>query len=153
MNNRRIIEFLIKAKKSTYAGSGDPVPSSRPSSTDLSYSEGPLTYYDSYLGINPFIGEEALWFDETVIWSMNYIGRKLDNTFEYNFLREALKKVSSERPFRGPSVYESSDYIYRSSEKGDFDWFQGYETIEYKGQVIYEGYYHGGSVFSSDTAL
>lgn len=147
MDDRRsIVGFLIKAKKSTYAGNGKPIESSRPCSIDLTYSEDNLVYYDSYFGTNPFIGEETLRLDDKVIWSMNYIGRKLDDEFEYDFLKEALMNVRPERPFRGPSIYTSSDYTYESSEKGDFNWFQGHETIKYKGRMIYEGHYHGGSV-------
>lgn len=54
--------------------------------------------------------------------------------------------VTRERPFRGPHIYESLGYTYKSSENGDFNWFQGYETIEHNGHVIYECYYHGGSI-------
>lgn len=146
MDKTELIEFLLKAKKSTYAGSRNQVKSSRPTSNDFSYSQDRLMYYDSYLGSDPFSGEEILFLDQQAIWGMNYMGRKLDTNFDYNFLKEALQHVSSERPFRGPRIYQNSDYIYKSGEKGDFNWFQGYETIEYKGQLVYECYYHGGSL-------
>ena len=29
---------------------------------------------------------------------------------------------------------------------GDFEWFQGYEDISYKGQKIYELHFHGGVI-------
>ena len=146
MDNQEIINFLIKAKKSTYASNGNPIKSSRPCSIDLSYSQGKFMYYDSYFGTNPFIGEEIILIDSNVIWSMNYIGRKLDDKFEYNFLKEALMNVTQERPFRGPHTYESSGYTYKSSENGDFNWFQGEETISFKGTEIYECRFHGGLI-------
>ena len=50
MERSCIIDFLIKAKKATYAGKGAETASSRPQSHDLIYEEGGLTYYDTYLG-------------------------------------------------------------------------------------------------------
>lgn len=85
MDNQEIVDFLIKAKKSTYASNGDPIKSSRPCSIDLSYSQGKFMYYDSYFGTNPFIGEELLLVASNAVWSMNYIGRKLDDKFQYDF--------------------------------------------------------------------
>lgn len=61
MDRNDIIQFLIKAKKATYAGKGAETTSSRPGSHDLVYSEGELMYYDTYLGGEKFAGEEALW--------------------------------------------------------------------------------------------
>ena len=48
--DKRIVEFLIKAKKATYAGKGSETSSSRKKSHDLTYQEGNLMYYDTYLG-------------------------------------------------------------------------------------------------------
>ncbi len=39
-----IIEFLIEAKKATYAGKGAESPISRPKSHDLEYKKDSLTY-------------------------------------------------------------------------------------------------------------
>ena len=141
-----IIEFLIKAKKATYAGDGNTTNSSRPCSHDLKYFEDNFEYYDSYFGTDPFIGEEALWSNGEIIWSMNYAGRKLDKEFEYGFLKEALLLVNSENPFRGPDEYSNGDYNYMCETIGDFEWFQGYESITFQGKLVYECYYHGGIV-------
>ena len=46
--NKKVIEFLIRAKKATYAGKGAEVTSSRPNSHDLEYIEGSMKYIDSY---------------------------------------------------------------------------------------------------------
>ena len=59
--DKRIIDFLIRAKKATYAGKGAETASSRPESHDLIYREDDLMYYDTYLGGNKFAGEEALF--------------------------------------------------------------------------------------------
>ena len=49
-----IIEFLIKAKRATYAGKGSETSPTRPQSHDLTYSEGDYMYYDTYLGGGKF---------------------------------------------------------------------------------------------------
>jgi len=48
MDQTVIIEFLIKAKKATYAGDGSETKASRPNSHDLEFSEGELYYLDTY---------------------------------------------------------------------------------------------------------
>lgn len=144
--NKEIINFLIRAKKATYPSDSGVTNSSRPSSRDLKYIEDNLIYHDSYFGTNKFIGEEVLYLNGNALWSMNYVGRRLDETFEYEFLKKALLQVEFDNPFRGPSVYKDNNYTYRCSTKGTFDWFQGYETVEYKGRIVYECYYHGGTI-------
>ena len=144
--DKRIIEFLIRAKKATYAGKGAETASSRPESHDLIYREDDLMYYDTYLGGNKFAGEEALWINKKPYWSMNYVGRVTGDNFSGDFLKEALLNVPYEIPFRGPLSYANGDYTYKCEVAGSFEWFQGYETISYKGNDIYECYFHGGII-------
>lgn len=143
---RDIIEFLIKAKRATYAGRGAETTSTRPQSHDLVYSEGDYMYYDTYLGDGKFAGEEALWIKGKPYWSMNYVGRVTGADFSGDFLKEALYHVPSERPFRGPERYENGDYSYDCVIEGTFEWFQGHETICCKGERVYECRFHGGRV-------
>ena len=144
--DKRIIEFLIRAKKATYAGKGAETASSRPESHDLIYREDDLMYYDTYLGGNKFAGEEALWINEKPYWSMNYVGRVTGDNFSGDFLKEALLNVPYEIPFRGPLSYVNGDYTYKCEVTGSFEWFQGYETICYQGKEIYDCYFHGGKI-------
>jgi len=37
-------------------------------------------------------------------------------------------------------------YAYMCEIKGDFEWFSGFETINYKGVKIYECQFYGGLV-------
>lgn len=147
MDSNNIIEFLIRAKKSTYAGKGAETVSSRPRSHDLTYAENDLMYYDTYLGSNTFAGEEALWICQKPYWSMNYAGRVTGGNFSGDFLKEALLHVPFDKPFRGPETYVSGDYKYDCTVDGDFQWFQGYETIRYKGSIIYECHFHGSILY------
>lgn len=146
MNTSEEILFLLRAKKATYAGKGAETTSSRPCSHDLIYKENDYMYYDTYLGGDRFVGEEALWISGKPYWSMNYAGQVTGECFSGDFLKEALSEVPADMPFRGPSVYSHGEYTYKCAVDGDFSWFQGYETITYKGAQIYECYFHGSTV-------
>ena len=143
---RSIIAFLIRAKRATYAGKGAETAPSRIGSHDLVYRENDLMYYDTYLGGEKFAGEEALWISDVPYWSMNYLGRVTGSPFSGDFLKEALLHVPEEMPYRGPEKYANGDYTYTCSVEGDFDWFQGKETITWRGNPIYECVYHGGLI-------
>lgn len=144
--DKKIIVFLIRAKKATYAGKGAETTSSRVESHDLKYEEGEYMYYDTYLGGNKFAGEEALWISKKPFWSMNYVGRVTGDHFSGDFLKEALLRVPEDKPFRGPEFYSDGEYEFNCDSVGDFEWFQGKETIRYKGAVIYECFFHGGLI-------
>lgn len=146
MTNQSIVPFLIRAKKATYAGKGAETKSSRPHSHDLIYTENDLMYLDTYLGGEQFAGEEALWISEKPYWSMNYAGRVTGENFSGDFLKEALLHVTPDMPFRGPSVYTNKDYTYRCYVSGDFNWFQGHESIFYMNNEIYDCFFHGGKI-------
>lgn len=143
---KSVIDFLIRAKRATYAGKGAETGSSRAGSHDLAYREEDLLYYDTYLGGEKFAGEEALWIGEVPCWSMNYAGRVTGEHFSGDFLKDALLHVPFERPYRGPAAYEDGDYFYECAVCGEFGWFQGRETIRYRGEEIYECYFHGGLI-------
>ena len=144
--DKSIVSFLIRAKQATYAGKGAETASSRTGSHDLVYRENNLMYYDTYLGGDKFAGEEALWISDVPYWSMNYVGRVTGSPFSGDFLKEALLHVPEEMPYRGPEKYVNGDYTYSCSTEGDFDWFQGKETISWRGKQIYECFYHGGLI-------
>jgi len=148
--DKNIIDFLVRAKKATFAGEGAKMTPTRPSSKDLQYVEGSLKYIDTYLGSTKFVGEEALWKDDVPFWSMNYIGRPLSEYVPvellWKFLNEALLLVPEEYPYRGPLQYDNGDFSYICSVKGDFHWFFGMEEIYFKGDKVYELVFHGGDV-------
>lgn len=144
--NEDVIDFLCKAKKSTYAGKGAEIKASRPNSHDLEYVEGDLKYIDTYLGGEQFSGEEALWKNDIPFWSMNYVGRILGEGFSGSFLKEVLSLVPKDNPYRGPVIYQSGQYKYHCVINGEFEWFQGYEEIYFDNNKVYECFFHGGSI-------
>jgi transcriptional regulator with XRE-family HTH domain len=144
--NENMVEFLCRAKKSTYAAKGAEIQASRPKAHDFKYVDGEYLYIDSYIGGEQFAGEEAVWIQDMPVWSMNYCGRVLDESFSGDFLKEALLLVPEEYPFRGPSIYQNGEYSYHCIISGNLVWFQGYEEIFYANQKVYECYFHGGSI-------
>ena len=146
IRNKEVINFLCRAKKLTYAGNGMEKESSRPKSHDLIYDEGIYKYIDTYLGGERFSGEEAVWVENNPYWAMNYSGRVLDDDFSGKFLKEVLSAVNVDYPYRGPLVYENSDYKYHCIVSGEFEWFRGYEEIYFNCKKIYECIFHGGII-------
>ena len=144
--DERLISFLLRAKKATYAGHGAETAPSRPASHDLIYSEGNLQYIDTYLGGERFSGEEAIWQDGKPIWAMNYSGRVAGQPFSGDFLKDALAHVKEDNPYRGPARYSDGTYKYTMTVDGNINWYQGYEKIETEGRMVYELYFHGGLV-------
>jgi hypothetical protein len=146
MEKDKIIDFLIKAKRATYAGKGPEKAASRPMSHDLEYMESDLKYIDTYLGGEKFAGEEALWENNCPIWAMNYYGRVIADEFNGDFLKDALFQIPRDMPFRGPCEFKKDNFTYHCSTEGGFEWFSGHEEIYYNKLMVYECIFHGGII-------
>lgn len=146
-DNEKIIDFLILAKRNTYAAKKNQVESSRTASCDFYYKDdNGYEYYDTYLGGERFVGEEAVWFQHVPVWGMNYAGHVIGENFDGDFLKAALLSMPYKYPFRGPEIYTRGSYCYHCKVDGVFNWFQGYEDIFYDNEKIYECYFHGGEI-------
>jgi hypothetical protein len=144
-------EFLIKAKTGTYASNGEANEQKLADGClELTYSEGEFSYRDRYFGFDPFAGQEIVFRDGKAIWSMNYFGRTVDKKFPgtqvYAFLQKALRLVTLERPFRGPSTFEEGAFMYNDESLGTLEAFSGVERILFNGHKVYQLKYHGGIV-------
>ena len=145
-----IIEFLIKAKISTYAdGIKYKVTPTRPNSIDYHYEEDSFSYHDTYFGSKEFYGEEIVHFDNLPIWHMGYKGGVLnDETTEIyaKVLKPALKNIDNKFPLRGPKEFIVGDYKYTFKTIGTLDQFEGIERIYKKDKLVYELICHGGKI-------
>ena len=146
-----LYNFLIKAKKQTYANESiEKKDASRVGSNDYEYSDGKMTYHDTYFGGTNFMGEEVE--DNTPIWGMNYYGVTLDDSLSEeavdNALRPALIKVGEDDilPVRGPKEFENNGYKYTFEVTGDLNYFTGTETISKDGIKVYQLKCHGGLI-------
>lgn len=147
--------FLVRAKQSTYAALGDAprVPPRLPGSHQLEYEEGSRLYRDVYFGGDFFIGQETVYEVGVAVWCMGYAGGLVDGVDPalatapvYDFLREALRHVGVERPYRGPHTYQQSNYAYSDIGEGHVGNFWGVETITHLQKAVYRLRYHGGFI-------
>lgn len=157
--NSNFSNFLIKAKKSTYANSTiEKVTSSRTGSADYNYEEiidnKKYTYHDTYFGGTKFMGEEVVYYDsDKPIWGMNYYGVTFDDTLGEDAmdkaLRPALMKVGEDEsviPVRGPHKLENNGYVYTFKTNGTIENFDGIEQIYKENKLIYELHCSGGII-------
>lgn len=152
--NTKLYQFLIEAKKQTYANVNvEKQKSTRKGSYDYEYTNNEMIYHDTYFGGTNFMGEEVVYEEkDTPIWGMNYYGITLDENLSEaavdNALRPALMKVGEDDiiPVRGPKEYINGEYRYTFEVNGNIENFDGIETI-YKGtQKIYILKCHGGKI-------
>jgi hypothetical protein len=142
-------DFIVEAKRRTYAAGGPPTGSCRRASKDLGYSRGEYEYLDSYFGAAAFLGEEAVYRRGLPIWGMNYYGASIADvdagpSAMGETLHAALLEVPREAPYRGPSVYKNGDCEYRCAWEGSPTAFWGEEEILRGGTRIYSLRFHGG---------
>lgn len=148
-DTERFVKFLLDAKKATYAsGMKESAEPTRPHSKDLGYEEGDFLYLDSYFGGFGFIGQEIVYEKGAPAWGMNYYGKTIHRDVSEMpvFLKECLKLVPEEAPFRGPERYVRDGFEYRCMYSGDIADFTGKEEIYLKDRLIYELHFHGGFV-------
>ena len=143
-------DFLVKAKKETYA-SGNSPKKLADGFEEFSFEEGKYKYQDRYYARdpNPFGGEEVVFKDEKPVWMMNYYGfilGKVSHSDLYAFLRKAMSALSANKPFRGPSKLKEGSFEYTNIVKGNIDNFIGTEIIYFKGKEVYKLEYHGGKL-------
>ena len=149
-----IKEFLIEAKKQTYANEKvEKVSSSRYGSKDYEYKKDNLIYHDTYFGGTNFIGEEVVYLDNKICWAMNYYGVTLDEKLGEeaidSVLRPALMHVGEDKnviPVRGPKEFNHGEYKYTFVVEGDLDYFSGIEIIYKNDKKIYELKCNGGLI-------
>ncbi len=146
-----LLPFLIRAKKATYIGSGAKLPSSRPDSHDLAYSEGELTYRDSYFGGTDFIGQECVWDRGAPIWSMAYYGyilrpNLINGAQAAALLRQALSQPQSQGRLLDNLEFSLDEMHYAIASQGTVDHFSGRETITVQDDLAYALDYFGGMI-------
>jgi hypothetical protein len=146
-------EFLVEAKRHAYTGE-DSVRKNYKILEDgfreCIFSKDDLVYRDRYFGSDPFAGEEVVFEDGRPIWMMNYYGKLIDGNISsegiYDFLGGALAEAPEECTFRGPKFFAEGKFTYINHIEEKTERFKGAEFVLLEGQVVYELYYHGGSV-------
>ena len=147
-------EFLVEAKINTYASASGGQGSEETledGGKKFVYEEGKWRYWDRYFGSHRFTGQEIVWQNGRMVWTMNYYGgivsEKASLDEVYGFLKKALGNVTRKKPFRGPLKLWERKWLYLNMVRGSVDSFHGLEQIIYQGQEkVYELRYHGGRI-------
>ena len=143
--------FIVRAKRATYVGSGEPAAPSRAGSDDLSLADGDWSYRDSYFGGTDFHGQEVVWHRGEPVWAMSYYGYVLrpdliDAPRAGLTIKAALSPMYAEGRFLGGFEWHGPHGLYRDRSTGDAAHFQGRETISVEGVEAYALDYFGGLV-------
>lgn len=150
-NKTKLKDFLVIAKKATYATSGEGGERRLKDGTkEFVFKKGPYTYRDRYFGSNHFIGQEIVFYKLKPVWGMNYTGsvsaHNVNSHEAYLFLKKALQKVTKQNPYRGPKKYASGQWRYSCTVKGSVNAFSGQEVIFWDKKKAYELLFHGGEI-------
>lgn len=151
MDLKKLNEFLVNAHINGYASSGEGGEKNlSDGGKELEYREGLFFARDRYFGSNPFGGEEVVFYRRQPVWLINYYGKVITEsasvTEVYLFLKEALKKVPKNKPYRGPDNFKSGNFEYFNKVEGTVEKFVGEEEIFYKKELVYILKYHGGLI-------
>lgn len=143
-------KFIVEAKLNTYAKSGEGGERILSGGgKELVYERNGWKYRDCYFGFKQFAGQEVVWQNDRVVWVMNYYGGvddRLPAQAVYAFLKQALLKVVTAQPYRGPEKLMAGDFCYSNTSTGTVENFMGTEIISYRGRSVYKLVYHGGNV-------
>jgi hypothetical protein len=139
--------FLVEANAAGYAGGDEKLwTKEQDGSWTITFVEGDWKSHDNFFGGEPYGGRTIVSYRGRPVWLMVYYGwveAEFDAGMAYGLLREALKGMPEEHPFRGPAVFEASDLRYENTWDGELTRFHGNETISDGGLEIYGASYIG----------
>jgi len=150
MENRYLAlrKFLKKAKRKTFASRVSIPKLNSDGSKEYRYSEGDFVYLDRYYGSLVDTGQEQVWHNQNLLWSMSYRGGMLCEEHLsrkcFSFLKKCLRTPPLEFPIRGPNEYEEGEFKYKNNYDGDITDFVGEEEIFFNGKKVYFRNYLGG---------
>jgi len=150
VNKEELLQFIAKAHRNTYAAPKEvrrlhrceqPILAGH---KDYDFKEGDWEYHDSYAGQDWAPGREVVFLKGKPVWAMAYQGKHNESypseffqNQAFSFLRNALRNISDEMPFRGPESFKEGDFEYTFKMNGDYQYFTGREAITYKGIEVF----------------
>lgn len=145
-----LTQFLVDSNKAGYATGEEKQWITEPDrSTTIPFKKGAWRSHDNYFGGEPYGGRVVVFYEEKPVWMMVYYGWVEEQTAPdpvYVILRNALKRMPDESPFRGPKEYAEGEHAYTNSWNGEVDRFSGEEQIMQAGKLVYKANYMGGLV-------
>lgn len=146
MNKKDLEQFLYAARAKTYANEGGEVNAVLSGSKQLEHSEGDWLYRDVYYtGKNNFTGLEAVYYQDTPVFSMCYYGNWGEMTEKEidTILQTALRANPETRSWKSVN-WDKDDFFYECAPDTDsFNEISGSEVITHDGERVYYLYYAG----------
>ncbi len=144
-----LARFLVTAKAESYAAD-DParIRKLEDGGDEAVHQDGAFRYRDRWYGEARFTGEELVWREGRLCWTMNFFGATEPSAppeFPH-FHKRALSRVPPDAPFRGPALHREGDLVYVNDWSGDLRWFRGVERVFQGEREIYRLEYHGGTL-------
>jgi len=150
MNKEVLKLFLIDSNNAGYAGGEQKKWVKEPNgSTTIPFEKDPWKSQDNFFGGEPYGGRTIVFYEDKPYWIMVYYGwveEGVETDPVYNILRNALKQMPADYPFRGPKEYKEGELTYINTWEGEVDRFSGEEKIVQEGKLVYKANYLGGLV-------
>lgn len=150
MDKEALRQFLIAANQAGYAGGEEKKwIKEQDGSTTIPFEKGQWKSHDNFFGGEPYGGRTVVFFEGKPVWLMVYYGWAVEGVEAhavYKVLRNALRQMPEDHPFRGPGEYQEGNFVYTNLWDGEISRFSGEEKIVEGGKLLYKASYLGGLV-------
>lgn len=150
MKSSGLKQFLYELNLSGYAsGEERQWIKQKDDSTTIPFAKGKFRSDDNFFGGEPYGGRIIVFYEEKPVWIMVYYGAIVKGEVSdiiYKFLRESLKLMPKNAPYRGPKEYKIGNLKYLNSWNGDIKSYNGCEKIYRGDKQVYSAKYIGGLV-------
>lgn len=156
---KELAGFIVEANRNTWAaGKGKVKVPQRPGFKELDYESGNWHLRDSYAGYFSAPGMTTVYYKDQPAWTMVYGGKGMeDNRYgivepTFDFLKEALMRVTPNLPYRGPENFKANEWQYKLKVNGDLAGFDGKEVIFKDKELVFSQIIFGGVVIGKDSS-
>ncbi len=153
-----LAKFIVEANLNTWAADAGKLPDEDGFKRHR-YARGPWRLEDKYTGYFKAPGFTTVYYKDKPAWMMTYGGMGQAEGSEeivketFTFLKEALKEVTPDLPYRGPRKYLKNGWEYRlvfnygdSIDADNLTGFFATEKIYYGFRKVFEQTVMGGIV-------
>lgn len=150
MDKDLLRQFLIDSNKAGYAtGEEKKWIKELDGSTTIPFEKGEFRSHDNFFGGEPYGGRVVVFYKDKPVWIMVYYGwvaQGVETDPVYTVLRNALKNMPEDAPFRGPKEFKDGEFTYTNNWNGDIKKYSGKEQITQGDRVVYMANYLGGLI-------
>lgn len=143
-------QFLLDSNKAGYAGGQEKKWIKEPDgSTSIPFQKDEWRSHDNFFGGEPYGGRLVVFYKEKPVWIMVYYGfitQGIATDPIYALLRNALRQMPEDAPFRGPKKLKDKDLTYSNTWNGTIERYSGEEHITKGKKILYKANYRGGLI-------